>query len=421
MPPLRGVTESKLEQIRAFAQSKFESDPAALAIALLDACAVGNSDLANMRLLPSGDGYLIATPCPLLTRRDPQGAHLHVTVTDEFIRPIPTPLAKSLQKAIDSRSTSGLLEARNRCFAEVFLTTAAKVRHAMRFQAPVWAGMPWTFYDLGLVPVRFDEYGHARMPGYRHYLTSNPAGHGAWIADSLERLGWKFQTASTEGEVLACGSANTPSLLTVREMARCLESLVLLVKTKPRMNCFESVALINAISGLARLFLCLFTFTRNYPCAPAGVIVDGGRPAIMDTITFRQEKIRLRPVVYTSCLVPMLEAVAVAFHFLCHSLEGEGYRFVSEEGVPAWSSSAFGFIDCASAGRSLLLKNPRKTLIRAGLLHHPATETFGAVDQNCMRNLGYYLLATHPEHQFSVMTFCDHFPSGSGGALIRPR
>ena len=418
-PPRRGVTESLLERIRTYARSKFESDPAALAIALLDACAVGDSDLANMRLFRNGDGYMLSTPCPLLTRRDPQSAHLHVPVTDEFIRPIPTLLARCVQKAMDSDCTSKLLESRNRCFAESFSTTSAKVRHAMRFQVPVWNEMPWTFYDMGLVPVRFDERGHARMPGYRHYLTWNPSEREACLAGALDRLGWKIQSASTDSEVLACGSANTPSIQVVRDMARCLKSLVLLVEDKPRMNCLQSVALINAISALSRLFLCLFTFTRNYPCTPPGVIINCGRPSMIDTINFRQEKIRLRPVVYTSCLVSMLEDVSVAFHFLCHCLEAQGHRFVCTKEAPEWSSSAFGFVECAHDGRSLRLMNPRKALIRSGLLHHPATESFGAVDQNCMRNLAYYLLANDQKHQFSVMTFCDHYPSGSGGALIR--
>lgn len=419
LPPLRGLTESQLAIMREHARSRFEAEPAALALALADVCAVCDDDFGNLRVAPAEDGYLLWTPCPLLTSNRPD-VDLHIQVADGFYRLIPTDLARALQRAIESNGLAGLLAARNSWLDAHLSTSAAKVRCALRFQVPVWDGMPWSYYDLGLVSVRYDENGRPQMPGYRHYLTWRQQEYADWLAEALACRGWKIE-ATHALELPACGSSHTPSLHVVRAMAECLNSLVAAANHAVRssMSLGETVSLVNSISALARLFECFFTFARNYPAAAPEVIDAGGRLVILERLTFRQEKIRFRPLAYSACLVGMLEDVAVAYHGLCGSLEARGYSLDPKSAAADWRSSAYGFIDSGFTGHTLHLIQPRKAVIRAGLLHHPASERFGTIDQNCMRNLTYFLLAATPKHQFAVMALCDHFPGGTAGTLSR--
>jgi len=420
LPPLRGITESQLAIIRDYAASRYGSESAALALAMTDVCALCDEDFSRLRLEIAGDGYLLWTPCPLLTSDHPD-AGLHIQVSDGFYRFVPADLARALQRAIESNRLAGLLAARDGWLREQLSTTAAKVRHAFRFQVPIWDGMPWAYFDLGLVSVRYNEDGRPQMPGYRHYLTWRPQDYADWLFPAMARRGWRIGATAQMDELPACGSSHTPLLDVVRDMAECLRSLVAVAHHTPlgSLTPGETVSLVNSISALARLFECLFAFSRNYPCDAPAVIGAAGRQIIREKLTFRQEKIRLRPIAYPPCLVAALEEVATAYHGLCGSLEIRGYRLDSGDAGAEWRSSAFGFIDRGFAGQTLRLIKPRKAAIRAGLLHHSATERFGAIAQNCMRNLAYYLLAPTPEHQFVVMGLSDHFPGGTAGALSR--
>jgi len=279
--------------------------------------------------------------------------------------------------------------------------------------------MPWAFYDFGLVPVRFDEDGKAKMPGYRHYLTWTPSKYVQWLADSMVDNGWDLPADIDFGEQHSCGSMNTPSVPKIRSLAATLNGLVSYVQTNPLLTPVQSISHTNAISAIARLFECLFRFARNYPGPTPGLIPQAVPAQIMSDVLFTREKIRPRAMIIPECLSLMLQDVSVAFHILCRSLERHGFRFICEEGVREWSCSAFSFVESTTSGKNLRLRNPNKALIRSGLLHHPSTEAFGTIEQNGMRNLAYYLLTPCPRHQLSVMTLCDHYPAGDGGALSR--
>lgn len=412
LPPLDGITETQMSKICTYALEGFESDAGALSIALHIAGAVGDVDLNHTRIFKIGNGYFLATPCPFIQREMPVvGADLHIEAKNQFVRPIPVRLARAMICAQEKGLSHTLAYAQEVSLRKRFQTTPAKLRHALRFQTPVWYKMPWTYYDVGLVPVRFDDNGTPHMPGYRHYLTWDLKQYTEWLVNSLPLLGWRIPT-ELPLETVACGSLHTPTLSAVCEMAKTLNSLISLAKTNPPYK----IPLLNAISALVRLFECLFSFTRNYPTVAPTVVVDSGRPIILEDHRLIKEKIRERIILYPKSLKNMLGDAATAFHLLCHTLEADGCRIEPQPGNYSWESYAYGFLN-NSAPRHLQFISPRKSLIRSGLLNYQETEQFGMINLNCMRNLAYYLLTAQPEHQLTVMALCDHRPTGDSGSL----
>jgi hypothetical protein len=419
LPFRGGLTESGLSVMRAWVKSNWQTNPSALLLALVDIAYLADESFSGARVEWHGAAAYLVTPCPYLTATA-TSPELHLGVAEEFWRPIPPELATATQDLLRRHDREKLLTDRDILLRDRFDTSYAKMKAALRYNAPIWDDISWMGSEFGLNPVRFDAKGKPKMPGYRSYLVWDPSVHEARSIASLSMRGWDIAPDPKINMIPRCGSRNCPRPAMISEIVTALELLIAQGNNQLPNNYRDAAPLMNAIAALTRLLELLLIFGRNYPSdAPLAFRIKG-KYELLNHLQIREEKIRPRPLFYGSELRALMGAVAGVFQSFFSSFEQQGFEFIRlGEKKATLDMYCYSFLPRNVSGKSVALQHPRKSLIADGLLHHPETEYLGQLALNGMRNLDYYLLTANPEYDRVVMDLCDHYPTGGKGATYR--
>ena len=289
-------------------------------------------------------------------------------------------------------------------------TSPAWLVHALRFQCPVWDHRSWIPSEFGLNPMRFDDDGKPRMPGYIHYQEYDPKENEDGLLSYFSLLGLATTPDPDIARIPCCGSKNCVTPVIVGQMIEALADLIQAASGSLPTDYLELVSLTNAIAALARVVELLLAFRRNYPGDSPFVLNTAAGIRVPREVTIA-EKVRPRQIVYGPVLTTMLEEVGLLFLRVIDQLDTSGYSVIHADGAPQF---AYGFLPLRPWRREIRLQGPSKSRIVEGLAHHAATERFAGLAGNAMRNFSYYILGTDPDLSVAALALHDHV-IGCGG------
>ena len=406
-----GLSQSAFNELR---QSSFEhrfDDPGALLATLRILSCFSSDDLGSARVQERGEVSYLATPVRRLAHGDKHDARLHMPVRNSLLRRIPRDLAIRFRDLHLTMPHERFQSAEAEFLSRQGCTVAA-LNHCIRWQVPVWHGLPWILAEFGLGKVS-EQNGQTRAPGYRSYLVYAPAYHEQRHLDYLGGFGLTMEPDPNVAEIPFCGSDHC-----VRpEIAATWFPLLRELLDLPLPTTYRALAVAaNAVAALCALIEILSTFCRNYPAAAPLMFLNGSQFRLIDPIPIIYEKVRPRPITYPPRLQRLLGAVASFFHCVVLRLGEMGFTPVRPDS-PDNFHGAYGFLPLSPCGRTIPLFGRRQRLIADGLARHPLTSDIAGVHPNAPRNLSYLILTQDEEHDKHVFELHDHFAGGGQGAF----